>query len=69
MFEENYQGEHASLEDYARTWLEDTDGLKDIPKHLKNYIDFAAYGRDCELEGSIFTITKGYRTLHVFYAN
>lgn len=68
-FEEHYQGAYDSLEDYAHDWLENTSGLVGVPKHLENYIDFESYGRDMELGGEIFTIHRGYKSLHVFLSN
>lgn len=37
--------------------LEETGGLEGVPEHLRNYIDFQAYGRDCVLGGD-FTIYR-----------
>ena len=45
------------MEDVARYFIEETGALGEIPSHLQNYIDYAAYGRDLEIEGS-FAITN-----------
>lgn len=54
-FLEDYQGAFQNLEDYAEQTLEDTGGLDGVPEHLRNYIDFASFGRDMELGGDIWT--------------
>lgn len=64
-FEEQYLGEFDSLEDYAANFLERTGGLEGAPDLLKTYFDFAAYGRDMELGGDIWTHEKNGR-LFVF---
>ena len=45
------------MADVARYYLEETGQLGELPAHLQNYIDYAAYGRDMELEGT-FVITN-----------
>lgn len=62
---ENYQGAFDSLEDFAADWTEETGGLEGCPKHLQNYIDFKALGRDMELGGDIWTVRHN-GSLHVF---
>lgn len=54
--EDKYKGEHTDLETYIIELLEDTGGLENVPMHLRNYFDYAAYARDMELNGDIFTI-------------
>ena len=39
------------MADVARYYLEESGQLGELPAHLQNYIDYAAYGRDMELEG------------------
>jgi antirestriction protein len=65
--EENYAGEHESLEDWADQFLDETGQLESVPKNLRYYIDFEGYGRDAEMSGDIFTIETGYKQVHVFW--
>jgi len=53
----NYQGEHKSLEDWADDYLDQSGELSSLPKHLSYYFDYSAYARDCELNGDIFSIS------------
>lgn len=46
-----------SMEDVARYFAEEYGSLGDIPPQLSYYIDYQAYGRDLEIEGS-FLETK-----------
>lgn len=39
------------MEDVAREYAEETGLLNQIPEHLQNYFDFAAFGRDLSFEG------------------
>jgi antirestriction protein len=64
--EENYQGCHKNIEEWAYQFLEDTGGLEGVPAHLESYIDFAAYARDAKLNGEILTIETGHNEVHVF---
>lgn len=44
------------MEDVAMQYCEECGILDEIPVHLQSYFDFAAYGRDLEIEGKfIFT--------------
>ena len=45
------------MADVARYYLEESGQLGELPAHLQNYIDYAAYGRDMELDGT-FVITN-----------
>jgi antirestriction protein len=65
--EEEYQGCFYDLEHYAEQFMEDTGSLQNVPRHLHNYIDYEAMGRDMELNGDVFTIELGYREVHVFW--
>lgn len=62
--ENNYQGTHKDLEDYACQLHEDIG--TEIPKHLTHYIDWAKMGRDMDLNGEIFTIDLE-DGMHVFW--
>jgi len=61
---ESYAGEHESLADYAEA-LTLESGVE-IPKALRNYVDWASMGQDMELNGEVFTIDMGYKSVHVF---
>ncbi len=65
LIEDNYQGEFDSLEAWADDQLEQTGQLNALPSQLRMYFDFAAFARDCELNGDIFTVEIDGRT-HVF---
>jgi len=58
-FSESYLGTYRTLEDWAAETLEDTGSLADVPDSLRNYIDFAAWARDAELGGDIWTARGG----------
>ena len=47
------------MADVARYYLEETGQLGELPAHLQNYIDYAAYGRDMELEGPFVVTNHG----------
>ena len=65
--EDNYQGEHKSLADWAESFLEDTGTLNEIPENLRRYFDFESYARDAELGGDVFTIELDGDT-HVYWS-
>lgn len=46
---------HANCEDMAdvaRDYVEDSGLLRSVPENLRDYFDFAAFGRDMEIEGT-----------------
>jgi len=47
------------MEDVARYYIEESGALGEIPDRLVNYIDYAAFGRDLEIEGSFLTTSHG----------
>ena len=47
------------MADVARYYLEETGQLGELPAHLQNYIDYEAYGRDLELEGTFIVTNHG----------
>ncbi len=47
------------MADVARCYLEESGQLGELPAHLQNYIDYAAYGRDMELEGTFIVTNHG----------
>lgn len=61
---ERYIGKYDSLEDYAREYIEQT--LTEIPSPLEHYIDYAAIGRDMEINGAVTTIETSADSVHVF---
>lgn len=65
-FQDAYQGCYDDLEDYARQYVDDTGMLHDMPDNLKYYFDYAAFARDAEMGGDIWT-ERGDDGLHVFY--
>lgn len=54
-FEDAYGGTFDSLAHWAEDLAEGTGMLDSMPQNLRCYFDFAAYGRDCELDGSVWT--------------
>ena len=52
-FEDAFQGEYASPEDYAEEWLEGTGGLNGMPEDLRGYFDYEAFARDLRLGGDM----------------
>jgi antirestriction protein len=56
LIEDSYQGCFEDLETWAEGFLEDTGELDPVPEHLRPYLDVAAYARDMELSGTVFTI-------------
>ena len=52
-FEERYQGEYDSVEDYAQQFLEDTGAIASIPENLRYYFDYEKYANDLEISGDI----------------
>jgi len=61
-----YVGEYESLEDYARQYTEDCG--TQIPESLENYIDYAAMGRDMEINGGFISIETAHDEIHIFGA-
>ena len=64
---ENYNGCYDTLEDWAFDHIESTGALQNLPENLHCYFDHAAFGRDCELSGEIFTIAAAGQ-VHVFWS-
>jgi len=66
---EDYRGAFTSLEGYAFGVVEDCG--PEVPEAFRHYIDWAAMGRDMELNGDVFTVDAntgehGAREVHVF---
>ena len=64
---DNYAGEYRCLADFAEELTRETG--TEIPKALEYYIDWAAMGRDLELNGDVFAITLGFDEVHVFWSS
>lgn len=64
--EDNFAGEAESLEQWAIDFLQETGELENLPKHLSYYFDYAAYARDLELNGDVFTVSNG-RNVYIFW--
>ncbi|EHU5031559.1 TPA: antirestriction protein ArdA [Streptococcus suis] len=47
------------MEDVARYYIEGTGALGEVPASLQNYIDYQAYGRDLEIEGTFIASNHG----------
>ena len=47
------------MEDVARYLIEETGVLGEVPSNLQNYIDYQAFGRDLEIEGSFLVSSHG----------
>jgi antirestriction protein len=68
-FGDKYLGSWKTLEEWAYDFMEDTYfSHEKVPDVIKNYFDYQAYARDCELEGSIYTIRHNGQ-VHVFCNN
>ncbi|GLQ19505.1 antirestriction protein ArdA [Algimonas porphyrae] len=61
---EDYCGEFESLADYAEELT--TECGTNIPESLRHYIDYAAMGRDMEINGDVFTVQSGHAEIHIF---
>lgn len=61
-----FLGKYDSAEDWAAEWLKETGTLSEVPESLRNYIDFAAYARDCGYNGDVTFIDRGYHDTWVF---
>ena len=46
--------------------MESTGELDQVPERFRSYFDVAAYARDLELNGDVFTVTAGSE-VHVFW--
>lgn len=49
-----------TMADVAETYADETCMLNEIPEHLRYYFDFAALGRDMEIEGTYVYIDGNY---------
>lgn len=49
----------SDMSDVARYYIEETGSLGEIPDNLQSYIDYAAFGRDLEIEGDFVITSNG----------
>ena len=54
-FEDAYQGEYSSEQDYAEELLNETGMLDVMPENLRNYFDYEAFTHDLFTDGHTFT--------------
>ena len=54
-----YYPDCSDMEDAARYLLSETGMLGEVPERLQNYIDYAAYGRDLQMEGNFVVTNHG----------
>lgn len=68
---ESYAGAYKSEADWAADFMEETGMLAEVPEHLRNYIDFAAYARDARLGGDMVFVPhpREYGWVVAFRAN
>ena len=64
---ENYSGEYENLADFAFE-LTQASGVE-IPKSVKDYIDYDAMAGDMSLSGDILTFKTGPTSVHVFWTH
>lgn len=65
---DRFQGKYDSKIDWATSFVDDTGMLQDAPDNLKNYFNYEAYARDCELGGDVDFIRHDGE-LWVFWSN
>ena len=65
---DRYAGDFESEEDWAAQFWDDTGMINGIPEGARNYINFDAYARDCQLSGDV-TFVHRYGRVHVFMNN
>jgi antirestriction protein len=63
-----FAGAFDSLEAWAENFEEEAGSLAEVPERLRNYINFAAIGRDARLGGDIFDIEHDGQ-LWIFWNN
>jgi antirestriction protein len=52
-FEEAYEGEYGSPEDWAREWHDSVGTFHGVADTFEQYFDFEAFARDCEVGGDL----------------
>ena len=66
--QERYAGAFDNEADWAAQFWDDTGMINDIPEGMRNYIDYAAYARDCQLGGDITVVWREGKA-HIFMNN
>jgi len=67
ILESNYQGHHDSFADFAEWLAEECGDLRNVPDHIKRYIDWDGLGRDLEISGDFYSIeVDGESGIHIF---
>lgn len=66
---ERYRGAYDNWEDMAAELLDETGELSEIPERLRNYFDYAAYGRDLRLGGDLLVYRDGETGQLYFFWN
>jgi antirestriction protein len=64
---DNYVGEFTDLYEYAWSFLEESEGFNQIPKHLQGYFDMQAYVRDLEYNCDVFTVDAPNGNIYVLW--
>ena len=65
---DSYYGVFGSEEDWAAEFWASAGMLNNIPDSVRNYIDYKAYARDCQLGGDV-TFVREQGQVHVFMNN
>lgn len=63
---DRYAGEYESLADFAE---ELTSQTITVPENLSFYIDYAAMGRDMELNGDVVAVQQGFDQYAIFWGS
>lgn len=58
-FEERYQGEWESFDDYAQQFADDIGLLADVPEEIARYFDWQAWTRDLAMDYSTYDNPEG----------
>jgi antirestriction protein len=63
--EDGYMGSYRSKDEWAEEYLTDTGSLPDN-QLVRNYFNYEAFARDCELNGDVNFVEVGYNRVLVF---
>lgn len=63
-FDDEYRGEWASREEYARDWAEN---CQDLPREWEDYIDWHAYAEGL-FQGEHYDLPAGDYNIYVFWS-
>lgn len=67
-FQDRYQGEYESPQEFAAQWHEDIGDLAQVPESLQNFIDWERVAHDMQVSGSFYFATSLNYTTYVFHA-